>query len=120
MDNQNDERERLIRLRQRQLQARDPRATDKRVIRTTTRRQRKRVKRVTLGEMVRGIPHKWRGFIIGALIGMVLSILLPLFMEGVLIEVVGILAIVILAGMGLAVGQALDVRDELRDFSRRK
>ncbi len=111
-----DEQERLIKLRDQQLRARDPHTYDKKVLRTVSRRRRRRHKRVTLGEMFRDIPQKWRGLIIGAVIGMGLAILLPLLIEGTWGEVAGLIAILFLAIVGYFIGQAFDLRDELRDY----
>ena len=115
-----DERERLEWLRERQLRARDPRTADRKTMGTISRRRRKRYKRVTFAEMFRDIPHKWRGLLIGAAIGALISILLPLLFEGSWVEIVGYASIVVLALIGVAFGQAYELRDELRDFSRRK
>ena len=120
MSNADQERERIKRIREQQLRARDPRKAERRAVRTVTRRRRQRYQRVTFSEMIRDIPHKWRGFIFGAVLGAVLAIVLPILFEGTLVELIGFLSIVVLALVGFAIGQAFDLRDELRDFSRRK
>jgi hypothetical protein len=114
MSNQDKERERLARLRDRQLQARNPRKTDQRVMRQVARRRGRKQKKVTFGEMVRDLPHKWRDLFLGIVIGMVIWIVLDAVADGVWVDPVGLLAILFLAILGYVLGQAFDVRDDLR------
>ena len=116
MSYQDKERERLQRLRDRQLSARNPRKSDDRLMRQVARRGRRRQKKVTFGEMLRDLPHKWRGLFIGIVAGMLLWIVLDFLAEGVWVDAAGVLAIVFLAFFGFVMGRAFDVRDELRRF----
>lgn len=120
MSHQDKERERIARLRDSQIQARNPRKADQKIMRAVARRRRRTYKRVTLGEMLRDIPHKWRGFLIGAVAGVLLAIVLPLVWDNTAADIIGYLSIAVLGVLGLAMGQAFDARDDLRDFSRRK
>ncbi|MBN1319007.1 MAG: DUF3784 domain-containing protein [Anaerolineales bacterium] len=117
---QDSEKDRLARLRERQLEARNPRKAEQQFMRTVARRQKRKNKPVTLSEMIRGIPHQWQGVFLGIIIGAIVLLILPLLWESRWAETIGILAIVIFAVFGFAYGQALDVRDELRDFKKRK
>jgi hypothetical protein len=119
MSNQVDERERLRRLRDRQLQARDPRSVDRKVHRAVAKRRGRRPKRVTLAEIYTDVPAKWKGLFLGLLAGAAVSIALPLLFEGTWPELVGLASLPILAILGLVIGQAFQVRDELRDLTRR-
>ena len=120
MSQEDRERERVARLRDLQLQARNPRKADQQTMRTVARRRQRRYKRVTLREMIRDIPHRWRGAIIGGVAGVGISFVLPLIWQNKWAEIIGLMAIVVLAILGIAIGQAFDIRDELRDFSRRR
>jgi hypothetical protein len=115
MSYQDDERERLRRLRDRQIRARDPKKGEKKLMGHVARRRGRRQQKVTFAEMVRELPHKWRGLFFGVIIGMFIWLLLHLFsIESMLVDLVGLLAIVLLAFLGFALGRAFDVRDELR------
>ena len=120
MSNEDRERQRIARLRDLQLQARNPRKADQQMMRKVARRRQRRYRRVTLREMIRDIPHKWRDAIIGVVVGVGVSLVLPLLWQNKWAEIIGLMAIVVLALLGIAVGQAFDIRDELRDFSRRR
>ncbi len=121
MSSDHDERERLRRLRDRQVQLRDPRKADRKVQQAVASRHRARGRqRFTLKGAIATIPHQWRGLILGVLLGICISIVLPLLFEGTWPELVGLASIPVLGLLGFAMGQAFDVREELRDFSRRK
>lgn len=121
MSNQDQERERIRRIRERQIQARDPRATYQKAQRAVSRRSRRRgQKRVTLWEMFTDIPKKWKGLVIGVLIGCFIAVVLPLLWLSEWATLIGFATIPVFAVVGLAFGQAFELRDELRDFSRRK
>lgn len=114
-----DEQERLKRLRDRQLVDRDPKIKQNQVQSTITQRERKaRSKRYTLGEAWRTIPHIYRSPLIGFLIGVCITLLLPFVWNSSWAFWVGLIATVLLIIIGLVVGQALDVREDLKDFSK--
>ena len=119
MSNQVDERERLKRLRDRQLQARDPRSIDRKTHRVVSQRRGRRQKRVTIVEMYTDVPAQWRGLFLGVLVGAVVSIVLPLLFEGTWPELVGLASLLVLAILGFGIGQGFQARDELRDLTRR-
>jgi uncharacterized protein YacL len=118
MSNRNDELERLQRLRERQLSARDPRAKERRTQRKVAARRRKLRKRLTLKDILLDIPYKWQGVIIGAIIGVIISIVLTLTVESSWVELLGLLAVLFIAMIGFVIGQALDAREELKDLMR--
>ena len=116
MSYQDREKEQLAKLRDRQLSARNPRKSDERVMRKVAQRGRRRQRKVTFGEMVRELPHKWRGLFMGIIGGMLLWILFSYVGEGLWVDLTGVLAIVFLPMLGFVMGRAFDVRDELRRF----
>ncbi len=114
-----DELERLKRLRDRQLADRDPVEKKKQFQNTYLRKERKvRSQRYTLGEAWRTIPHVYRSPLIGLLIGFCILIVLPLLWKSTWAFWTGVFATVFLIILGVVIGQALDVRDNLKDFSK--
>ncbi len=116
MSYQDREKERLAKLRDRQLSARNPRKSDERVMRQVARRGRHQQKKVTFGEMVRELPHKWRGLFMGIIGGMLLWILFGYVGEGLWVDLAGVLAMAFLPMLGFVMGRAFDLRDDLRRF----
>ena len=113
------ELERLKRLRDRQLNDRDPQVKQKQIQRVITKRERRaQSKRVTLGEAWREVPHVYRSPLIGLVIGTIITFVLPEIWHSPWAVWVGLIAIVLLALLGIPIGQALDLRDDLRDFNK--
>ena len=110
-----DESERLRRLREQQLKARDPHKKQRHFQRTVSSRYRSR-NTTTIGDMWGDVAHKWRGAIYGIVLGIVVWILLAIFFQEAWTDIVGILALVIFAIAGLAVGSSFDWRDNIRDL----
>jgi hypothetical protein len=121
MSHQNDELERLKRLRERQIQARDPKAKDRKVqARVTTRRRKLEKKNVSFQTMMRDVlgdmPYKLWGALIGVVLGTVIAIVLALFLEDiVMVTVIGLAATVVLAMVGVILGHSFDWRAEVED-----
>ena len=117
MSKRNKELERLERLRQQQLQARDPLAKQRKIERKVVARRRGSKEKVSFKSMITDVPYRWRGAILGAVLGIVISIVLPNLVEGSWAEWIGLLAVVVLALLGFMFGRAIDLRDELRDLT---
>jgi hypothetical protein len=115
MANSDKELERLKRLREQQLAARDPGKKQREVQRHVTAQYRAR-KKVTVGELWGDVSHKIRGIIIGLFLGLIAWILLAIFVDSNWVDVAGILAVVIFPIFGILIGSSLDWRDEMRDF----
>jgi len=115
----NDEQERLRRLRDRQLADRDPQVKQKQIQRVITQRERKEhSKGYTLGEAWRTVPHLYRSPLICFIIGTVVTFLLPVVWKSSWAFWVGVIATVFMVIIGFIVGEALDLRDNLKDFSK--
>jgi ElaB/YqjD/DUF883 family membrane-anchored ribosome-binding protein len=113
MSNQ-DEIERLKRLRERQLQDRDPDVKQK--VQKQVAEQHKRTKKtITLRDMLVNLPHKWQGVGLGALVGVAIWLML-VFVAVSWATLAGIAVTVVFAIVGFIFGQAFDVRDDLRDI----
>ncbi len=52
---------------------------------------------------------------IGALLGLVIMLLLPMVMEGKMANIIGIAAFPFLIALGLLIGASFDWRDDIRD-----
>ena len=74
MSNRNDDPERIQRIRERQLRARDPLASQRKSQRLAATRYTPT--KVTFREVMREIPGKWRGMIIGGFVGFILALIL--------------------------------------------
>jgi hypothetical protein len=112
----NDEQRRLNRLRERQLTDRDPLVKQKQFQHTTTQRERRvRSKRYTLSEAWQTLPHIYRSPLIGLLIGLGITIVLSYVWNSPWAFWVGVIVIVLLVALGVVIGQALDIRERLRD-----
>ena len=112
----NNEQERLKRLRERQLADRDPLVKQKDFQRTSAGKARKAGgKKLSLGEEWRTIPNVYRSALIGFLIGVGVIIILPMLWNSSWAFWVGLGATVLLIVFGAVVGNALDIRERLKD-----
>ena len=112
----NDEQERLKRLRDRQLTDRDPLVKQKK-FQSTSAQKAKRAsgKKLSLAEEWRTIPNVIRSPLIGLLVGIIIVIILPMVWASQWAFWVGIGVTVLLIVIGAMTGNALDIRDRLRD-----
>ena len=113
MSSEDRELERLKRIRDRQLSARDPQVKQRKIQRNIATKRRKAVRKFSLREIWAEIPHKVKGAFMGAVIGLAISIVLPMFVEAYWVDIVGVAAIFVLAVVGFFFGQASDTRDSL-------
>jgi hypothetical protein len=74
VSNPNDDLERIRRIRDRQLRARDPLAAQRKSQRLAATRYTR--PKVSFRDVMRDIPGKWRGMIIGGFIGFLLALVL--------------------------------------------
>ncbi len=111
------EQERLIRLRERQLSTRDPGIKKKKFSNMMTERERNTKNTLSIGRVWRVIPHVWRGAFYGLLLGLITMAVLPSMWISDLAWPAAIIATAVLIIMGILIGNALDVRDNLKDLS---
>jgi len=116
MSGKNDELRRLKRIRDQQLRARDPSVKQKKLQRTITTKRRKAVQKFSFRQIFIQVPHKIKGPLIGAVVGLLIFLFLPYFVETSWIDFVGIGAIFFLTILGFSLGQALDTRDSLKEL----
>lgn len=114
MSNQN-EQERLRRIRDRQIQLRDPKIKDSKVQRSVAKKHRESVEAFYITKIWTDLPKIIRGTVIGMLMGLAILLVLPYLFQGVWVDLVGFAAVLILALLGMIFGQALDACDRLKD-----
>jgi len=109
-----EEQKRLMRLRDRQVTARDPLVKNRKFNQQAAERERQRDKRFSLAEAWSILPHIFKGGLYGLIVGLLLLGLvtkawispwaLPLMLAVTLICVI----------VGVIIGQALDLRDNIK------
>ncbi len=109
------DRERLQRIRDKQISARDPHAKRRKVDAKVAARRRITVKRFSVGEL-RQIPHKFTWAVGGGVLGVLAIIFLPYFWPDPKATLVSIVALFFLVVVGFFIGRGLDARDELKDL----
>ena len=115
-----DEQERLKRLRERQLAARDPhKQQQKREQIYVQREKRIASKKMTFAEMWRDIPHTIKGPLYGLVAGLVIFILLPIFWNSTWTLIVSIGITFFLIVMGSLIGRSIQTREDLKELTRR-
>ncbi len=123
MKDDNQELERLMRIRDRQISARDPKAQDRRTQQKLTAQRRRMRKELSLremiGDMLWNLSYKVWGVIIGSALGVILSIILTLAIENSTAPLVGLAATCMLALVGLIFGHTFDLRAEVIDEMKR-
>ncbi len=73
---------------------------------------------MTLSEIWREIPNIWRGFFIGALLGVIMMVIVPVIWTSSWAFYCSAASIVIFILFGVVVGRALDSRDDINDLTR--
>ena len=115
MSSQKDEIERLRRIREKQLRARDPLAKQKKSSHKVTTRRRQQRQTFSFRDLW-DVPYQVKGAIIGAALGIALWLALPLVVTASWTGIIGLLSIPFLAILGVILGQAIDLREEIKDL----
>ena len=114
----NSEQERLRRLRDRQLAARDPHSKARKLHGGISRKQRQSVEPFSLGKIWSEIPHMWRYAFYGFALGALGVAVLPLVWKSPWAVPCAAASALILAIFGLFVGRAADARDSLKELTK--
>ena len=109
-----DESERLRRLREKQLQTRDPQKKQRKISGRVSNQYKSRAKYSTSTAMA-DMPHKWKGLFGGFVLGVLIWVGLIAFVKADWVDTVGLLAAVLLPMLGFLFGASFDWRDGLRD-----
>jgi hypothetical protein len=113
------EQERLKRLRERQLADRDPHVKQRQFQRVSSQReQRLRKQSYSLGKMWKDIPHVWKGFFYGLLIGLVVFLVIPTFWVSPWAFPISLITLAVIILFGVVVGRAIDARENIKDLMR--
>jgi hypothetical protein len=115
MNTHNDENERIKRIRDRQLSLRDPKAKDNAMQHRIASRYK--AEKLTVESVLRDIPGRWIGTILGAIIGVIVAIAFNLLVESdaFWIEYVGYFLVLVCIVFGRGLGAAMDWREEDHD-----
>jgi len=115
MTNQPDpEQERLIRLRDKQISARDPLVKKRKFDQMAAERERKRDKSISLAEFWTAIPQVVRSGFFGLLVGLVLLKIVTSIWVSPLAMPVMLVVTVVAALMGAVTGHAIELRDNIK------
>ena len=108
MSKQEDEIRRLQRLRDEQLQARDPTAKERAQQQRLVARHRKTQKKITAKSVILDFPAKWQFMVIGALLGLLIALIINIIVQAQWAQIVGGVLIV----FGLVAGRVMgSIRD---------
>ncbi len=112
MSNRNDEIERIQRIRDQQVRARDPRARDRKRQQKVSARYKEET--FSFQDLLKSIPTKWWGMIIGGIIGLVFAIVLNKVVEteASWMEYVWYVIVFFGVAIGRGVGAAMDWSEE--------
>jgi VIT1/CCC1 family predicted Fe2+/Mn2+ transporter len=112
------ELERLRRIRQQQLAARDPSKKQNKVQQTITHKHRSHAQSFSIGTMWAEVPNRWKGAIFGSIFGVITIFVLPLVTDAEWATTVGFVLLFFIALMGFLVGRSKDAQDDLRKLVR--
>lgn len=116
MPNQENDVERFKRIRDQQLRARDPQKGERRIHHEISTRHKRTREPMSFKKMFDDVPRKWTGLFLGAFLGFLILIFLPSFIDNRWVDLIGVGAMLFLALIGLAIGQAIDSKKELEDL----
>lgn len=116
---QQDEIERIKRIRDQQIQARDPTVKQRQVQgKIATKYQRTKSREHFVRDTWANFEKVWKGVFLGGFLGVLVMVILPQFVPGKLGLILGIGAIPLLAMLGALFGAAFDWRDNIRDHMK--
>ncbi len=115
---QTPDRDRLRRLRDAQLAARDPQIKQRKLQRTIAEKHRRAARPFTWTRFWSEVPHRWRGVLFGGLFGVLLAVALPLFLPSPWATIFAAVAFLFCAAFGFLLGRAIDTRENLKDLVR--
>jgi len=112
------EQERLRRIRQQQLSARDPGRKQRKVQQTITHKHRRRTQSFSFGQMWAEVPYRWKGAFFGFIFGVIAIFVLPLVMDPDWATKVGFGMLFFMGLMGFMIGRSKDAQDDLKNLVR--
>ena len=120
MGYQESEQERLKRLRDKQIQTRDPLKKKRRESRQMTAQYRaaRKAEKGFFKSAFKDVSHKAKGAYLGAVLGLITMIVLPSVIESSAANIIGLVAIPCFVVIGVLIGASLDWRDEIREHMK--
>lgn len=109
------EQERLKQLRERQLQARDPLANQRKFQRSSSIKEKSAYKPFSFAKAWKDIPHIVKSPFYGLILGVIIVFILPSIWDSPYAIIVGAGATLLFIIFGLILGNSLDIRDKIRD-----
>ncbi|MDO8754452.1 MAG: hypothetical protein Q7J80_11200 [Anaerolineales bacterium] len=110
-----DEQERLRQLRERQLQARDPLANQRKFQRNSSIKEKRAYKPFSLAKAWKDIPHIVKSPFYGLILGVIIVFILPAIWDSPYAIIVGAGLTLFLILFGLIAGNSLDLRDNIKE-----
>jgi hypothetical protein len=111
----NQEQERLRRLRESQLQSRDPLVGQRKFQRNISVKERRMRKSFSMSEAWKDIPHIIKVPFYGLILGIALVFILPTLWNSPYATLTSAGITLVLIVFGLILGNSLDIRDRIRD-----
>jgi hypothetical protein len=108
--------ERIRRIRERQLELRDPTVEQKKLQRNIAQKRRRNVEKFSFGALFGDIPKMVTGTLIGMLIGILIFLILPYLTDAGWVDIAGVVLTIFLTIFGFFYGRAMDAKDALSDF----
>ena len=118
MPGNDQELERLRRLRERQLTDRDPLVKQRQFQRASAQREKRLKKPYSLGKMWKDISHSWKGFFYGVVLGTLVLLIVPIFWISPWAIPCSASTIVVFAILGVILGRAIDTREKIKELIR--
>ncbi len=111
-----DDQERLRRIRDQQIAARDPLRKQHQQDRSIATKYHQRTRSFSFEAMLDEMPARWVGFFTGMMIGGFCVLFLPLFIKVPWLDYATIGGTLGLMLLGFSVGRAVDMKDNVRDL----
>ena len=112
----NDDLDRIRKIRDRQLHLRDHSVEQKRVQREIASKRRRSVEKFSFGTIFRDIPKMITGTLIGMILGILVFLILPYLTDAAWVDIAGVVLTIFGAIFGFFYGRAMDAKDALSDF----
>jgi hypothetical protein len=106
--------ERVRRLRDQQLRARDPLSKQRRLDGEISQKRKRMQQSFSFGGMWKDIPHRWTSGFIGCLIGLAILLIAPSVLEGSWGICLGGAAVPFAAVVGFMIGRYEDTMEEIK------
>lgn len=111
-----DEVERFRRIRDQQIQRRDPQIRQQKLQKNISRKRRSRLENFDFTRIFSDLPKLITGTLIGMLLGLLVLLILPYIIKADWVDLLGLAILGITTLFGAVFGRAIDARDSLSDF----